>query len=226
MTREQRNAVNYFYARVKSVYGSKYKVTFPVPEGEEHSPEEKLSKREWGGQVMNLSREQIDNGISKLKQKLVDRQKDYDWPNIPFIAALCQPRPEDYGMPDTEKAWHEAEQHCHHVDKHQWSHEAVRLAGKRTGWFEIMGAETEQRRENLKAMFERHYDYLMHRVMKGKSLQGAQALLESDSNKKPVNPAERSAHYNDRKQQEAMKAQGINPAGGYAEFKKRMRLGS
>ncbi|AMO58137.1 hypothetical protein GZ77_20600 [Endozoicomonas montiporae] len=212
--------MNYFYGRVQAVYGSKFKSQFPSDE------DVKLSKAEWAGQVMNLGKTDIDRGVDKLKALLVAKDQDYLWVNIPLIAALCQPKPEDYGMPNTEQAWEEAEQHCHHVDKHRWSHEAVRVAGKRTGWFEIMGAVSDKRRQSLKDTFERHYRYLAGRVMDGKSLQTAQALLESDSNKKPVNPAERSAQYNDRKQRDAMKAQGINPAGGYAEFKKRMGLSS
>lgn len=226
MTREQRNAVNYFYARVKSIYGSKYKVTFPIPEGEEYSPEEMLSKREWAGQLMNLTREQIDLGIGKTKQKMVDGERDYVWPNIPAIAALCQPKPEDYGLPSIENAWAEADMHCQDVDKHQWSHPAVREAGKRTGWFEMVSAVTDKRRESLQATFGRHYDYLMHRVMQGKSVQGAQTLLESDKNKKAETLAERSVQFNDQKQLKSMKEQGIDPAGGYAEFRKRMGLWS
>ena len=201
------------------MYGSKYKSQFPSDE------DENLSKLEWAGQVMNLGKENIDRGIEKLKTLLVEKDPDYLWVNIPLIAALCQPKPEDFGMPDADKAWHEAEQNCHQVDKHQWSHEAVRLAGKRTGWFEIMGSVSEKRRQSLKATFERHYRYLMSRVMGGKSLQNAQALLESDSNKPSKSPAEQSHDYHTQKQLHEMKSQGINPAGGYAEFKKRMGLG-
>ena len=143
----QRHAVNYFYGRVQAVYGSKFKTQFPSDE------DVALSKREWAGQVMNLGKDDIDRGIEKLKALLVDRDQDYLWVNIPQLAALCQPQPEDFGMPDVDKAWHEAEQHCHHVDKYSWSHEAVRLAGKRTGWFEIMGSVSDKRRQSLKATF-------------------------------------------------------------------------
>ena len=209
LNKTQRQAVNYFYGRVKAVYGSRYKSQFPSDD------DERLSKSEWSGQVMNLDKENIDRGVEKLKGLLVAQSKDYEWVNIPLIAALCQPQPEDYGMPDIDKAWHEAEQNCHQVDKHQWSHEAVRLAGGQTGWLEIMGSVSEKRRQSLKTKFEQRYRYLVGREMDGKP------LLESDSNKPAKSPVERSHDYHTQKQLHEMKAQGINPAGGYSEFKKR-----
>ena len=60
--------------------------------------------------------------------------------------------------------------------------------------------------------------------MGGKSLQNAQALLESDSNKTPKSPAEQSHDYHTQKQLSEMQAQGINPAGGYQEARKRLGL--
>ena len=172
---------------------------------------------------MNLSEEDINRGIEKLKGFLVQRLPEYRWINIGQIAALCHPQPEDFGLPTLEQAWSEAQQFAHAVDRHSWTHLAVRLAGKRTGWFDILNTSSESGRKNLKKSFDRHYQYLADRVMRGKDLKDAQMLLESDQNKAPPSPEEQNLSYYEQKQQEQMQAMGINPAGGRAEFKQRMK---
>ena len=169
---------------------------------------------------MSLSCEDIDRGMQKLKPLMVSGNKDFQWPNVPRIAALCQPQPEDFGMPTLEQAWSEAEANSHAVDKHHWTHTAVREAGRRTGWFDIMGAVSEQRRKRLRETFERHYCYLVKRVMNGKEIKTAPHLIESDSNKAAKSTAEKSLSFNDHQHQEKMRHQGINPQGGRAEFLK------
>ena len=216
LSSEQRNSVNRFYARIKTVYGSKFKVTFPSPE------DEKLSKREWAGQVMNLSAEDIERGIEKLKAHIVAGQKDYQWPNVPLIAALCQPQLEDYGLPTQARAWHEVEVNSYQVERHTWSHPAVREAGKRTGWFDIMHSVDNRRRTTLKAQFDRHYGYLSQRVMNGESLSDTPHLLESDQGQKK-SPTEQLMAQQAKALEDQMRSMGINPAGGRAEFLKRMK---
>lgn len=213
--------MNYFYGRVQAVYGSKFKTQFRV---DDEVDEVKLSKMEWAGQVMNLSKEDIDRGIEKLKQKMVTKEQDYLWVNIPLIAALCQPQPEDFGLPSVADAWSEVQKHSHNVDRHRWTHPAVRIAGRRTGWFDIMHLTSERGRDRLHKSFIRHYEYLVQRVMRGQEVKDAQMLLESDQQKQDDSIATRSNRYHDHKQLEDMEAQGINPAGGYEEFKKRMGL--
>ncbi len=212
----QRQSVNLFYARIKTVYGSKYKATFPSDQ------DERLSKMEWAGQVMNLTPDDVERGIGKLKQRIVTGEKDYQWPNVPLIAALCQPQPEDYGLPAVETARTEAEQNSHQVDRHPWSHEAVRVAGKRTGWFDIMSCVDDHRRRTLKKQFERHYQYLVREVMEDRPLDGAPMLLE---NHQPQNKSltELLLEQQARQLENEMKDKGINPAGGRAEYLKRMK---
>ena len=207
-------AVNYFYSRVKALYGSKYKALFPS------EADEQLSKREWGGQVMNMSPEDIDRGIGKLKEKIVADEKDFRWPNIPLIAALCHPQPEDFGLPTLDAAWLEAQHHAYHVDKHRWTHEAVRIAGKRTCWFDIMSAVSKSRQESLKERFAQHYEYLTERVMENKPLEGGTQRLESDSHKSKKSLAEQSHDYHTHQHEKIMTTMGINPKGGRAEFLK------
>ncbi len=171
---------------------------------------------------MNLTATDIERGIEKLKQRIVACEKDYQWPNVPLIAALCQPQPEDYGLPSLEQAWHEVQVNSYQVDRHQWSHPAVREAGKRTGWFDIMGCVDDYRRRTLKKQFDRHYRYLSRRVMDGQSLDDAPLLLESDQNQKQ-SLSEQLLAQQARQLEDEMKAMGINPAGGRAEYLKRMK---
>ncbi len=196
------------------MYGSKYKALFPS------DADEQLSKREWGGQVMNLKQEDIDRGIGKLKEKIVADDKDFQWPNIPCIAALCHRKPEDFGLPSLDDAWLEAQLHAHHVDKHHWTHEAVRVAGKLTCWFDIMNAVSKSRQESLKKRFTRHYEYLTERVMEDKPLEGGTKRLENDSHKPKKSLAEQSHEYHTHQHEKTMNAMGINPKGGRAEFLK------
>ncbi len=181
-----------------------------------------MSKAEWAGQVMNLSQEDIERGVEKLKAKIVEGHKDYQWPNVPLIAALCQPQPEDYGLPLQEQAWHEVQGNSYQVDRHQWSHPAVREAGKRTGWFDIMSCVDDRRRRTLKEQFDRHYGYLSRRVMNGESLTGAPLLLESDQDQKK-SLTEQLMEQQAKALEDQMRSMGINPAGGRAEFLKRMK---
>ena len=218
LTQAQRQAVNLFYARIKSVYGSKYKVTFPSIE------DERLSRREWAGQVMNLTPDDIERGICKLKPLMVSAEKEYQWPNVPMIAALCQPQPEDFGLPTLENAWAEAQMNSHQVERHPWSHEAVRVAGKRTGWFEIMSCVDDYRRRTLREQFERHYRYLTREAMNGNVIDDAPMLLESDQGKNK-NLSEQALEHAERQHTAVMKSMGINPAGGRAEFLKWMKGG-
>ena len=179
-----------------------------------------MSKREWAGQVACLTQADIDRGIGKLKAKIVGGERDYQWPNIPQAASLCQATPEDFGLPSLDMAWAEAEANAHHVDKHNWSHEIVRIAGKRTCWFDIMRAVNETRRRELKKRFQQHLEYLMERVMKDLPLEGGTLRLESDQQK---SVAEQNHDYHSQKQRTEMKSMGINPDGGRAEFLKRMK---
>ncbi len=51
---------------------------------------------------------------------------------------LCQPMPEELGLPRLAKAWREANEHASQSAHHGWSHRAVYLAGREAGWHELM----------------------------------------------------------------------------------------
>ena len=57
----ERDSIAYFFMRLNNVYGAEYRRQLPDPESE------KLSKREWGGDLKRYNRDQIDAGIEWIK---------------------------------------------------------------------------------------------------------------------------------------------------------------
>lgn len=71
--------MNAVFARLKLVYPGKYDHVFKTQELE------KLAKREWSRQILELSLEQLENGFNKLKKSAID------WPDIKTLVAMSQP---------------------------------------------------------------------------------------------------------------------------------------
>lgn len=149
----------------------------------------------WAGELGNLPAQALHRGIARLRQQVQDaaRQNDEAWPPTPVaFAALCQPRPEDMGLPAVPDAWREVCNHAHHPAQHRWSHEAVRLAGAAVGWWELTHGGGESRASRLESRFRREYAALVNRVMAGEQLH-ARALLAHDGQLTLAELAERAS---------------------------------
>ena len=94
-------------------------------------------------------------------------------------------------MPATAEAWREVCAHSHEPDRHAWSHEAVRLAGRAADWWELTHTRRKNRIEAAERRFIQHYQALINRVMAGERIE-PRALLESDDSRSAAELAERA----------------------------------
>ncbi|WP_110685097.1 replication protein P [Salinicola aestuarinus] len=149
----------------------------------------------WLAELSHLTTRHLELGVRRLRQAVRDAAKSSDtaWPPQPVaFAAMCEPRPEDMGLPTLDAAWREACAHCHAPNDCRWSHEAVRLAGQTVGWREIHSTTAQSVRARLEKRFEREYGALVNRVMAGQPL-AAQGLLETDTQRNRAELAERAS---------------------------------
>lgn len=87
-------------------------------------------------------------------------------PSIATIIEACENALEEHGLPAAHDAYVQACCAPHPKAEHTWSHPAVYLAGKATGWFEL-----ENNPENrIYPLFESHYRKLCRRVLAGEEL--------------------------------------------------------
>lgn len=148
----------------------------------------------WLAELTHLPRHCLELGFRRLRQEVSDaaRAGDTAWPPQPVaFAAMCEPRPEDVGLPTADAAWREACDHSHDPTGWRWSHEAVRMAGQAVGWREIHGTTAQSVRARLESRFARQYSALVNRVMAGEELT-PRHLLEHDSQRTAADLAERA----------------------------------
>lgn len=118
------------------------------------------AKAEWAIALGRFSAEEIGAGIERCFVK-------YDKPpSMTEFVKCCSPSPEDLGLPPTETAYREACQNAHLISGHRWSHPAIYVAGKATGWFELRHKQTH----HIIKAFERNYVIACRRAMDGSDL--------------------------------------------------------
>nr|WP_281274308.1 replication protein P [Halomonas nanhaiensis] len=130
-----------------------------------------------------------------MRQQIQDaaRSNDEVWPPMPIaFAAMCQPKPEDMGLPGEAEAWREVTANAHQPQRHTWSHEAVRMAGQAVGWWELTHGGGETRASRMESRFRKEYAALVNRVMNGEQLQ-TRTLIGHDSQLNRAELAERAS---------------------------------
>ncbi len=163
---------------------------------------------QWLETLKDLHPQKFAMGINRV------RLTGKDWPpSAPEFRKLCQPLPEEMGLPTLAKAWQEANEFSGQPNHRGWSHRAVYLAGREAGWHELRTAGTAEECRDVKRKFGAAYQSLTNRVCQGESLEDQLAI---EHQRDP------SIH-SDQLLREEMADQGINPAGGRAEFLKRMK---
>ena len=63
---QERDSIAYFFLRLDNIYGAEYRRQLPDAESE------RLSKREWGSDLKRYDREQVDNGITWIKNQKIN----------------------------------------------------------------------------------------------------------------------------------------------------------
>lgn len=149
----------------------------------------------WWAELQHVTPGQLAIGLRRVRQQIQDaaRQSDEVWPPMPVaFAALCQPKPEDMGLPGEADAWREVTANAHQPQRHQWSHEAVRMAGAAVGWWELTHGGGESRASRMESRFRKEYGALVNHVMSGEQLQ-ARTLIGHDSQLSRAELAERAS---------------------------------
>lgn len=194
-----RYAINTLFTLLEDAYPLKFKRAFPT--------EEDLSraKRVWYQSLKEFH----PRRIVKAAQKALDTSKFF--PDLSDIRELCKLRYDEVGLKEPLQAYYEACYAPQSRDYH-WSHIAVYLAARQTGW---MMLRSEEQRIAL-PVFERNYEIICNRVLDGEDLE-ADILqgLEDSRSKDAVRVADEQAEQTLRKQ---MEKQGIDPDAGRKAF--------
>ena len=195
-----RYAINTLFTLLEDAYPLKFKRAFPT--------EEDLSraKRVW----FQSLKEYHPKRIVRAAQKALDTSKFF--PDLSDIRELCKLRYDEVGLKEPLQAYYEACYAPVQSREYHWSHIAVYLAAKQTGWVML---RSEEQRMAL-PIFERNYEILCNRVLDGEDLE-AEILqgLEDSRNKEAVRVAGEQAEQALRKQ---MEKQGIDPDSGRKAF--------
>lgn len=154
-SRDHVDAINQMFAEFELAYHNQYHKAFP-DEGAL-----KLAKKYWLNTLAVFSPELI----LKATRQLVLGQPFL--PTIANVADACKNGMSLFGLPSIHDAYLEACRKASPKSAQPWSHQAVYLAGKATGWFEL----ANQAEAQIYPLFEYHYSQLMQRVLHGEELQ-------------------------------------------------------
>lgn len=149
------DAINQMFAEFELAYHNQYHKAFPS-EGEL-----KIAKKYWLSTLAVYSPELL----LKATRQLVLEQPYL--PTLANVAEACKNGMSLFGLPAAHDAYLEACRRPSPKSAQQWRHQAVYLAGKATGWFEL----ASQAEAQIYPLFEYHYSRLIQRVLHGEDLQ-------------------------------------------------------
>lgn len=192
---ETAEVVNGLFRRLRGIFPA-WRQAWPSTEALAAAKEEWI--KEFAAEGIRTI-EQIEFGIEKCR-----KLKKPFAPSVGEFIAMCQPTPEDFGMPAPAAAWVEALLGV-------YSHEGVRIAAVATGLFDLRAAQ--QNDKGLQARFDRAYEIVLRRAKEGQSLDDKIATgIGHDSQK---SAAELADEYASQKQARLLEVQQI-PSGAAA----------
>ena len=153
-TKDQVDAINQMFAEFELSYHNQYHKAFP-DEGALN-----LAKKYWLASLANFPPELVLAATRELvlKQPFL--------PTIANVAEICKSGVNLFGLPATQDAYLEACRMPAPKAAQNWTHPAVYMAGKATGWFEL----ANQIEGKIFPLFEYHYSQLSQRVLQGEEL--------------------------------------------------------
>ncbi|MGR3892804.1 replication protein P [Pseudomonas sp. 1176_21] len=173
---ETAEVVNGLFRRLRGIFPA-WRQAWPSTEALAAAKEEWI--KEFAAQGIRTI-EQIEFGIEKCR-----KLKKPFAPSVGEFIAMCQPTPEDFGMPAPAAAWVEALLGV-------YSHEGVKIAAVATGLFDLRAAQ--QNDKGLLARFDRAYDIVLRRAKEGQPLDGKIATgIGHDSQKSLIELADEYA---------------------------------
>lgn len=187
------DAINAMFTLLEDAYPLKFKRAF-------QSHEDIIrAKRVWKNSLQEYS----PRRILLAAKKALDTAKFF--PDLSDIRALCKLRYDEVGLKEPLQAYYEACYAPQQTREFPWSHIAVYLAARETGW---MMLRSEEQRVAF-PVFERNYEILCNRVLEGEDLEASILKGIEDSRSKEVTRlAEEAAQQHQR---ETMISQGIDP---------------
>ena len=151
---ETAEVVNDLFRRLRGIFPA-WRQAWPSTEALAAAKEEWI--KEFASEGIRTL-EQIEFGIEKCR-----KLKKPFAPSVGEFIAMCQPTPEDFGMPAPADAWIEALMGM-------YSHEGVKIAAVATGLFDLRSAQ--QNDKGLQARFDRAYQIVLRRAQEGEPLDG------------------------------------------------------
>ncbi len=187
------DAINALFTLLEDGYPLKFRRAFPAHE------DVIRAKRVWKNSLQEFS----PRRILLAGKKALDTSKFF--PDLSDIRELCKFRYDEMGLKEPLQAYYEACYAPEQTRDYHWSHLAVYLAARETGWLTLRSQEQRV----AFPIFERNYEILCNRVLEGEELEASILKgLEDRRNKEITRRAEDAAA---QKQREVMIQQGIDP---------------
>ena len=197
---QYRYAINGLFTLLEDAYPLKFKRAFPTDD------DLNRAKRVWYQSLKEFS----PRRIIQAGQKALDTTKFF--PDLGEIRELCRFRYDEMGLKEPLQAYYEA---CHAPEQtraYRWSHIAVYLAARETGWLTL---RSEAQRV-VYPIFERNYNIICNRVLNGEDLEVSILKgIEDSRAKEAVRLADEQAEQVLRNE---MEKQGIDPDSGRSAF--------
>ena len=188
--------MNAVFMLLENAYPLKFKRAFATAE------EEARAKRVWISALQKYSPRRIFVATKKALST------SHFFPDLGDIRKLCKLRYDEVGLKEPLQAYYEACYAPVQTRDHAWSHIAVYLAARETGW--TMLRSQEQR--IVFPVFERNYEILCNRVLDGEDLEATIHVGIEDGRRKEA--SRRAEELARQRQRAAMVAQGIDPDNG------------
>jgi hypothetical protein len=160
------DVVNSLFKELKAIFPA-WKQAWPLDD------DLKTAKRSWIKAFMaqGITRiEQIRYGIENCRKLGTDFI-----PSVGKFVAMCQPSPEDLGIPTHEVAYAESVANAHPsmAGSREWSHQAVYHAASQCGFSALSTMKADVSRK----LFDRNYDITIQMMLKGERLRNIPLAL-------------------------------------------------
>ncbi len=200
--RELEQAINSLFTLLEDAYPLKFKRAYPTDE------DQIRAKRVWKNSLKEFS----PRRIWMAGKKALDTSRFF--PDLSEIRELCKLRYDEMGLKEPLQAYYEACRAPVQTREYPWSHLAVYLAARETGWLTL----SSQEQRIAYPIFERNYSIICNRVLDGEDLEATIAQGIEDSRTKALfRQADEAA---DQSQRQLMAEQGIDPDNGKAAREK------
>ncbi|WP_257264948.1 replication protein P [Endozoicomonas sp. ONNA2] len=190
------DAINAVFTLLEGAYPLKFKRAFQTHD------DLMRAKRVW----KNSLREFSPRRILMAAKKALDTARFF--PDLSDIRELCKLRYDEVGLKEPLQAYYEA---CYAPQQNRdypWSHIAVYLAARETGW---MMLRSEEQRVAY-PVFERNYEILCNRVLEGEDLEAS--ILKGIEDSRSIEVTRQVEEAAQLYQRETMISQGIDPDNG------------